>query len=210
MDVSKQNELSCVGLLFSILLCFIQLDHCSTIVVGVVVVFLIFNFFIFLLNGLIRVKTAVRDGKANFRALFLAFRSDNESTLETSVLLLFYGGLSYDPYGPGRAFIARLLIKSPYEGRTRWREQGRKKPSGPARIAYGPHTGILSIARTRCELKQLCCHINPDFSVKMIDVSEHSEFYYPKKKNNGEKEKLGPYAVTSGQIFSRPALPLSQ
>ena len=77
-----------------------------------------------------------------------------------------YFSLSYDPYGPARAFIAKLLRKSPYEGRTRWREQGRKKPSGPARIAYGPHTGILSIARARCELKQLCCYINPDFSAK--------------------------------------------
>ena len=93
--------------------------------------------------------------------------------------------LSYDPYGPARAFIAKLLRKSPYEGRTRWGEQGRKKPSGPARIAYGPHTGILSIARARYELKQLCCYINPDFSVKMSDVSEHSEFDYPKK----EREK---------------------
>ena len=26
----------------------------------------------------------------------------------------------------------------------------------------------------RCELKQLCCYINPDFSVKISDVSEHS------------------------------------
>ena len=124
-----------------------------------------------------------------FGALFLAFHSDNGSTLETSVLLLFYGGLSYDPYGPARAFIAKLLRKSPYEGRSRWREQGRKKPCGPARIAYGPHTGILSIARTRCELKQLCCHINPDFLVKMIDVSEHSEFYYPKKKKKHWRER---------------------
>ena len=65
---------------------------------------------------------------------------------------------------------------------------GRKKPSGPARIAYGPHTGILSIARARYELKQLCCYINPDFSVKMSDVSEHSEFDYPKEKK-GKKEK---------------------
>ena len=56
-----------------------------------------------------------------------------------------YVDLSYDPYGPAHAFIAKLLRKSPYEGRTRWREQGRKKPSGPARIAYGPHTGIFSI-----------------------------------------------------------------
>ena len=30
--------------------------------------------------------------------------------------------LSYDPYGPARAFIAKLLRKSLYEGRTRWRE----------------------------------------------------------------------------------------
>ena len=46
----------------------------------------------------------------------------------------------------------------------------------------GWRTGILSIARARCELKQLCCYINPDFSVKMSDVSEHSEFDYQKKK----------------------------
>ena len=51
-----------------------------------------------------------------------------------------------------------------------WREQVRKKPSGPARIAYGPHTGILSIARARCELKQLFCYINPDFSIKMTNI----------------------------------------
>ena len=97
----------------------------------------------------------------------------------------------YDPCGPARAFVAKLLRKSPYEGRTRWREQGRKKPSGPARIAYGPHTGILWIARTRCELKQLCCYGNPDFSVKMSDVSEYSdsEFYYPKENKNKKKGK---------------------
>ena len=77
-------------------------------------------------------------------------------------------------------------------------------------------------ARARCELKQLCgnCYINPDFSVKMSDVSEHSEFCYPEKK----REKRGGHmrkclltelgragrTETSGQIFSRPALPLSQ
>ena len=100
--------------------------------------------------------------------------------------------LSYDPYGPARAFIAKVLRKSPYEDRTRWREQGRKKPSGPARIAHGPHTGILSTARARCELNQLCCYINPDFSVKMSDVSEHLEFDYPKRKERKkEKEKRG-------------------
>ena len=66
---------------------------------------------------------------------------------------------------------------------------GPERPSDPARIAYVPHTGILSIARARSELKQLCCCINPDFSVKMSDVSEHSEFYYPKKKKKTEKKR---------------------
>ena len=99
--------------------------------------------------------------------------------------------LSYDTYDPARAFIAKLLRKSPYEGRTQWRERSRKKPSGPARIAYGPHTAILSIARARCKLKQICCYINPDFSVKVSDLSEHSEFDYPKKKNKKKKEKGG-------------------
>ena len=82
-----------------------------------------------------------------------------------------------------RAFITKLLRKSPYEGRTRWREQGRKKPSGPAMMAYSPHT----IVRARCELKQLCCYITLNFSVKMSDVSEHSEFDYPKKKKKKGK-----------------------
>ena len=73
----------------------------------------------------------------------------------------------------------------------------------------------------------------------MSDVSEHSKFEKKKKeKEKGKKEKrsgghiikclltelgragreniwpsvraLGPYAMTSGQIFSRPALSLSQ
>ena len=94
--------------------------------------------------------------------------------------------LLYDPYGPARAFIAKLLRKSPYEGRTWWREQVRKKPSGPARIAYGPHTGILSIARARSELKRLCCCINPDFSVKMSNIPN---FVTRKKKKKKEKGK---------------------
>ena len=41
---------------------------------------------------------------------------------------------------------------------------------------------VLSIARARCKLKQLCCYIDPDFSVQMSDVSEHSEFDFEKKK----------------------------
>ena len=72
------------------------------------------------------------------------------------------------------------------------------------------------------ELKQLCCEINPDVSVKMSDVSEHSEFDYPKEKKKKRKSavnggyiikclltELGPYAMTSCQIFSRLARPNS-
>ena len=85
----------------------------------------------------------------------------------------------------------------------------------------------------RCDLKQLCCYINPDFSVKMSEVSEHSAFDYPEKKmekrgghvikclltelGRARRENiwhavmaLRPYAMTLGQIFSRLALPLSQ
>ena len=72
----------------------------------------------------------------------LVYCAFNQENVNFSICYMY---LSYDPYGPARAFIAKLLRKSPYEGRTRWREQGRKKPSGPARIAYGPHTGIFSI-----------------------------------------------------------------
>ena len=43
---------------------------------------------------------------------------------------------------------------------------GLEKAVRPARIAR--HFA-------RCELKQLCCNINPDFSVKKSDVSEHSD-----------------------------------
>ena len=59
-------------------------------------------------------------------------------------------------------------------------------------MAYSPHTGILSIAHVRCEPKQLCCYINLNFSVKMSDVSEHSEFDYRKKK---KKEKRGGHII---------------
>ena len=80
----------------------------------------------------------------SYASVLLCNRYDSNSMQEEAKILQ-NGVLSYDPYGPARAFIAKLLRKSPYEGRTRWREQGRKKPSGPARIAYGPHTGIFSI-----------------------------------------------------------------
>ena len=98
-------------------------------------------------------------------------------------LVLKEMALLYDPYGPAHAFIAKVLRKSLYEGSTWWREQVRKKPSEPARIAYGPHTGILLIARARSELKQLCCYINPDFSVKMCNIPN---FVTEKKREKGK------------------------
>ena len=64
-----------------------------------------------------------------------------------------------------------------------------KKPSGPARIANGPHTGILSIARARCELKQLCCYIRKS---RLFGQNEqHSEFCYLKKKKKQKEKRDG-------------------
>ena len=55
------------------------------------------------------------------------------------------------------------------------------------RSSYGDFLNSFAMkARTRCELKQLCCYVNPDFSVKMGDVSEHSKFCYPEKKGKAQ------------------------
>ena len=70
------------------------------------------------------------------------------------------------------------------------REQVRKKPSGPARIAYGPHTGILSLAQARSELKQLCCCINPGFSVKMSNIPNFVTPPPKKKKKKGKRKSV--------------------
>ena len=46
----------------------------------------------------------------------------------------------------------------------------------------------------RCELKLLCCYINPDFSVKVSDVREHSErIFCPEKRK--QKEKRGGHKI---------------
>ena len=67
-----------------------------------------------------------------------------------------------------------------------------KKPSGPARIPYGPHTGISSIARARCERKQLCCYINLDLSFKMSNVPN---FVTRKKENKRKKVERGGHII---------------
>ena len=56
-----------------------------------------------------------------------------------------------------------------------------EKAVRPARIAR-----LLA----RCQLKQLCCYINPKFSVKLSDVSEHSfsDFISRKKIYNNKKK----------------------
>ena len=71
-------------------------------------------------------------------------------------------------------FHCKTIEKSQSEGRTRWREQGQKKPSGPTRIVYD---------FARWKLKQVYKK-NRDFLVKMSNVNKHSdsEIYYPKKK----------------------------
>ena len=48
-----------------------------------------------------------------------------------------------------------------------------KKNVRPARIAR---------FFARCEMKQLCCYINPDFSVKVSHVSEHSDMDFTTRK----------------------------
>ena len=58
-------------------------------------------------------------------------------------------------------------------------------------FAYSPYTEILLIACMKCKLKQLSCHINPDFSVKVSHVSEHSKFDYPKKKKKKKRKSTG-------------------
>ena len=96
---------------------------------------------------------------------------------------------------------------------------------------------LLGSRTALCEMRtNFVCYLNPNSSAKMSEVSEHSdsEFYFPKKKKEKKKEKRGghmikclltelgragrenirpsvmAHAMTSGQIFSRPALPLSQ
>ena len=75
--------------------------------------------------------------------------------------------LSYDPHGPARAFIAKLFRKSLYEGRARWRKSGWKKPPGLL--------GLLGTSRDVNWNNNIINNINPDFSVKKSDVSEHSD-----------------------------------
>ena len=60
------------------------------------------------------------------------------------------------------------------------REGASKKPSGSARIAHGSAS---------CELEQVCCYVNPDFSVKMSDASEHYDSGKKKEKRGGHKIK---------------------
>ena len=60
---------------------------------------------------------------------------------------------------------------------------------GPYAMAgAGPEKSLRLFAR--CELKQLCCLRNPDFSVKMSDVLKWT-FHCPKKK----KEKCGGHMI---------------
>ena len=65
------------------------------------------------------------------------------------------------------------------------RDGASKKPSGSARY----------------ELEQLCCYVNPDFSVKMSDVSEHSDSG-KKGKARWSQDKMLIAGVRSGRTAS--------
>ena len=100
--------------------------------------------------------------------------------------------------------------------------EGPEKAARPARIAR---------LFPRCELKQFCCYINPDFSVKIHsdrDFITRKKIIIKNKENRGGHmiesllselgqagrkifgTRSGPCAMTKCQLFSRPALPLSQ
>ena len=116
------------------------------------------------------------------------------------------------PVRPHACFRCKTIEKIEYEGRTRWCEQGRKKPSGPAGIVYGPHAGITRKMWTKKNF--------PNLNI--------SNLIYWKKKKKKEKRggliikwlltewegRTGKYLANIwkifGQLFSRPALPLSQ
>ena len=59
-----------------------------------------------------------------------------------------------------------------------------------ARTAQEKAVRLARIARLfpRYALKQLCCHRNPDFSVKMSDVSGHSDTDFITRKKNDNKK----------------------
>ena len=84
---------------------------------------------------------------------------------------------------PGARFycktVEKILVWGPYA----MAQAAPEKAVGPARIAR---------LFAWCELKQLCCYINPDFSVKMSDVSEYSDrdFTTRKKKDNTKIRKI--------------------
>lgn len=70
--------------------------------------------------------------------------------------------LSYDPYSPTCSFLAKLCRNSPYDSHTlmAW--------AGPEKDVWPCYHCMLLFAR--CEPKQLCCYINPHFSVLMSNV----------------------------------------
>ena len=110
-----------------------------------------------------------------------------------------YGSLSYDPYGPASAFLAKPLMKVPYEGRTHLRERGRKKLYDPITKAYG-------LACKKKNFKPMCLQIGHMIKYLLTKLGRvGGEDIWLSVMAHGSRA----YAMTSGQIFSHPALPLS-
>ena len=81
---------------------------------------------------------------------------------------------------PGARFYCKTVENIPVWGPYAIVRAGTEKAVGPARIAR---------LFARCELKQLCCYINPDFLVKMSDLSEHSDRDFITRKKNSNNKK---------------------
>ena len=109
--------------------------------------------------------------------------------------------LSYDPYGPASAFFAKPLMKVLYEGNTHLCEQGRKKPYGPTTKAYG---------LAYFNFTKICPQIGHMIKYLLTKLGRNEIGKYLALRSwRTDLTALGPCAMTSSQIFSHPALPLS-
>ena len=112
-----------------------------------------------------------------------------------------YVSLSYDPYGPASAFFSKPLMKVPYEGRTHLREQGRKKPYGPTTKAYG---------LAYFNFTKICPQIGHMIKYLLTKLGRAGWENICSRSWRTDLAALGPYTITSSQMFSHPVLPLSQ
>ena len=95
------------------------------------------------------------------------------------------------PVRPCERFLCKTIDESPVWGRTHLRERDWKKP-------YGPTTKAYSL---------VCLNFNKIF----LQIGDILNYFLTKLgRPDGKIFALGLYGMTSSQIFSHPALPLSQ